>query len=217
LSRCARRMRAGRAHARHDRLTGRGLRHRSQSPRRRPPPIGRGPSHRVCGRGHGTVPNCPHARRAKMVFWSSQFATVSAEWWSCFTSSLQHKPKMAAHGSTLRPQSCSCAIRQRRTSNTCPLDAAAASAYPGPSGSAASLTARTSAPAMRTTATAGRSGRCRAGPENATWIRIKQHAAPGCFRCIGVSPLVHGVAGVWLRLASMHLWGFCCVLSPRVR
>jgi hypothetical protein len=131
-------MRAGRAHARHDRLTGRGLRHRSQSPRRRPPPIGRGPSHRVCGRGHGTVPNCPHARRAKMVFWSSQFATVSAEWWSCFTSSLQHKPKMAAHGSTLRPQSCSCAIRQRRTSNTCPLDAAAASAYPGPSGSAAS-------------------------------------------------------------------------------
>jgi hypothetical protein len=67
------------------------------------------------------------------------------------------------------------------------------------------VTARTSAPAMRTTATAGRSGRCRAGPENATWIRIKQHAAPGCFRCIGVSPLAHGVAGVWLRLASMHL------------
>jgi hypothetical protein len=79
------------------------------------------------------------------------------------------------------------------------------------------VTARTSTPAVRTTATAGRSGRYRAGPENATWIRIKQHAAPGCFRCIGVSPLVHGVAGVWLRLASMHLWGFCCVLSSRVR
>lgn len=59
---------------------------------------GQGPAHRECGIGLGTAPQlstCPPARRAQTVFWSSLFATVSAELWSCFASSLQHKPKTA--------------------------------------------------------------------------------------------------------------------------